>query len=153
MHPSYFDVNSMRVWWAVNVPKNCIGANCMKPELSDPSLLRTTSYVAGRWMAAAGSCLTVTNPATGGTVAEVSMVTRSETEAAISAAHEAMRGWRATPAKARAQVLRRWFDLMMAHQEDLAIIMTTEQGKALACLLYTSPSPRDATLSRMPSSA
>ena len=104
----------------------------MKPELSDPSLLRTTSYVAGRWMAAAGNSLTVTNPATGGTVAEVSMVNRSETEAAISAAHEAMIGWRAVPAKARAQVLRRWFDLMMAHQEDLAIIMTTEQGKALA---------------------
>ena len=104
----------------------------MKPELSDPSLLRTTSYVAGRWMAAAGNSLTVTNPATGAAVAEVSMVTRSETEAAISAAHEAMSGWRDVPAKARAQILRRWFDLMMAHQEDLAIIMTTEQGKALA---------------------
>ena len=83
-------------------------------------------------MAAAGSSLTVTNPATGATVAEVSMVNRSETEAAISAAHAAMIGWRAVPATARAQVLRHWFDLMMAHQEDLAIIMTTEQGKALA---------------------
>jgi succinate-semialdehyde dehydrogenase/glutarate-semialdehyde dehydrogenase len=57
---------------------------------------------------------------------------REETEAAISAAHDAMLLWREVPAKARGQILRRWFDLMMAHQEDLAIIMTTEQGKALA---------------------
>ena len=76
--------------------------------------------------------LAVTNPATGEIVAEVGTVDRSGTEEAIAAAHEAMMSWRAVPAKTRAQVLRRWFDLMMTHQEDLAIIMTTEQGKTLA---------------------
>jgi succinate-semialdehyde dehydrogenase/glutarate-semialdehyde dehydrogenase len=76
--------------------------------------------------------LAVTNPATGEVVAEVSTVDRAATENAISHAHEAMMVWRDVPAKQRAQVLRRWFDLMMAHQEDLAVIMTTEQGKTLA---------------------
>ena len=104
----------------------------MKPELSDPSLLKTSSYVAGRWVAGAGPRLAVTNPATGETVAEVSTVNRSGTEQAIAAAHDAMKSWSVVPAKVRAQVLRRWFDLMMAHQEDLAVIMTTEQGKTLA---------------------
>lgn len=104
----------------------------MKPELSDPSLLKTSSYVAGRWVAGAGPRLAVRNPATGETVAEVSTVNQSGTEEAIAAAHDAMTSWRKVPAKARAQVLRRWFDLMMAHQEDLALIMTTEQGKTLA---------------------
>ena len=104
----------------------------MKPELSDPSLLKTSSYVAGRWVAGAGPSLAVRNPATGETVAEVSTVNQSGTEEAIAAAHDAMTSWREVPAKARAQVLRRWFDLMMAHQEDLALIMTTEQGKTLA---------------------
>jgi succinate-semialdehyde dehydrogenase / glutarate-semialdehyde dehydrogenase len=104
----------------------------MKSELTDPGLLKTSSYVAGHWMVGAGPNLAVTNPATGDTVVEVSTVNRSGTEEAISAAHDAMMSWRAVPAKSRAQVLRRWFDLMMAHQEDLSVIMTTEQGKTLA---------------------
>ena len=104
----------------------------MTPELSDPSLLKTSSYVAGRWVASAGPRLAVTNPATEETLAEVSTVNRLGTEEAIAAAHDAMTRWREVPAKVRAQVLRRWFDLMMAHQEDLAVIMTTEQGKTLA---------------------
>ncbi|RZO80262.1 MAG: NAD-dependent succinate-semialdehyde dehydrogenase [Halieaceae bacterium] len=104
----------------------------MTPELSDPSLLKTSSYVAGRWVAGAGPRLAVRNPATEETVAEVSTVNRLGTEEAIAAAHDAMTSWREVPAKVRAQVLRRWFDLMMAHQEDLAVIMTTEQGKTLA---------------------
>ena len=104
----------------------------MKPQLSDPSLLKSASYVAGRWTTGAADKLAVTNPATGEVVAEVGTVDRSGTEEAIAAAHEAMMSWRAVPAKTRAQVLRRWFDLMMTHQEDLAIIMTTEQGKTLA---------------------
>ena len=104
----------------------------MKPQLSDPSLLKSASYVAGRWTTGAADKLAVTNPATGEVVAEVGTVDRSGTEEAIAVAHEAMMSWRAVPAKTRAQVLRRWFDLMMTHQEDLAIIMTTEQGKTLA---------------------
>ena len=104
----------------------------MKPQLSDPSLLKSASYVAGRWTTGAADKLAVTNPATGEVAAEVGTVDRSGTEEAIAAAHEAMMSWRAVPAKTRAQVLRRWFDLMMTHQEDLAVIMTTEQGKTLA---------------------
>lgn len=104
----------------------------MAINLRDPNLLRTASYVAGAWSERASGVLAVTNPATGEVVAEVSTVDRAVTEDAISQAHEAMMAWRDVPAKQRAQVLRRWFDLMMAHQEDLAVIMTTEQGKTLA---------------------
>jgi succinate-semialdehyde dehydrogenase/glutarate-semialdehyde dehydrogenase len=104
----------------------------MTMKLNDLGLLRSASYVAGAWQESGAGSLTVTNPATGGAIAEVLTAGREETEAAISAAHDAMLLWREVPAKARGQILRRWFDLMMAHQEDLAIIMTTEQGKALA---------------------
>ena len=104
----------------------------MTIELSDPSLLKTSPYIGGQWIADSSQCLSVMNPATGELVAEVGTSDRAGTERAILAAEEAMASWRLLPAKARAQVLRRWFDLMMAHQEDLAIIMTTEQGKALA---------------------
>ena len=104
----------------------------MAINLRDSNLLRTASYVAGAWSEKASGVLAVTNPATGEVVAEVSTVDRTATEDAISHAHEAMMAWRDVPAKQRAQVLRRWFDLMMAHQEDLAVIMTTEQGKTLA---------------------
>ena len=101
-------------------------------KLNDLGLLRSASYVAGAWQETGSRSLTVTNPATGEAIAEVLTAGREETEAAISAAHDAMLLWREVPAKARGQILRRWFDLMMAHQEDLAIIMTTEQGKSLA---------------------
>ena len=101
-------------------------------KLNDLGLLRSASYVAGAWQETGSRSLTVTNPATGEAIAEVLTAGREETEAAISAAHDAMLLWREVPAKARGQILRRWFDLMMAHQEDLAIIMTTGQGKSLA---------------------
>ena len=101
-------------------------------KLHDKGLLRNASYIAGVWQEAGAGSLKVTNPATGESIAEVVTAGREQTEAAIAAAHDAMQSWQEVPAKARAQVLRRWFDLMMSHQEDLAIIMTTEQGKALA---------------------
>ena len=101
-------------------------------KLHDMRLLRNASYIAGAWQETGAGSLTVANPATGESIAEVVTAGRAQTEVAIAAAHDAMKSWREVPAKARAQVLRRWFDLMMAHQEDLAIIMTTEQGKALA---------------------
>jgi succinate-semialdehyde dehydrogenase/glutarate-semialdehyde dehydrogenase len=101
-------------------------------KLHDMSLLRNASYIAGAWQETGAGSLAVTNPATGESIAEVVTAGREQTEVAIAAAHDAMQSWQEVPAKARAQVLRRWFDLMMAHQEDLAIIMTTEQGKALA---------------------
>ncbi|MDG2037021.1 MAG: NAD-dependent succinate-semialdehyde dehydrogenase [Luminiphilus sp.] len=100
--------------------------------LSDSELLRKGSYIAGAWREQGAGVLAVANPANGNVIAEVATVDRAGTEAAIAAAHDAMTSWREVPAKVRAQVLRRWFDLMMAHQEDLAVIMTTEQGKTLA---------------------
>ena len=104
----------------------------MAMKLSDPTLLRTACYIDGQWHAAGTGTLAVSNPATGQTIAEVNTVGRAGAEAAIAAAHQAMSSWRNLSAKSRAQVLRRWFDLIMAHQEDLAVIMTTEQGKPLA---------------------
>jgi len=104
----------------------------MAIKLSDSGLMRTSCYIDGQWQADTAGMLPVINPATGETVAEVATVDRSGTEAAIAAAHRAMPAWQNLSAKARAQVLRRWFDLIMAHQEDLAVIMTTEQGKTLA---------------------
>ena len=100
--------------------------------LSDSELLRKGSYIAGAWREQGAGVLAVINPANGNVIAEVATVDREGTEAAIAAAHDAMTSWREVPAKVRAQVLRRWFDLMMAHQEDLAVMMTTEQGKTLA---------------------
>ena len=101
-------------------------------KLHDIGLLRNASYIAGMWQEAGAGSLTVTNPATGEAITDVVTVGREQTESAIVAAYDAMQAWQEVPAKARAQVLRRWFDLMMAHQEDLAIIMTSEQGKVLA---------------------
>jgi succinate-semialdehyde dehydrogenase/glutarate-semialdehyde dehydrogenase len=101
--------------------------------LQDPSLLRSQAYIDGAWVDAdSGETFAVTNPATGELVAEVARVGAAETARAIAAADRAMQDWKKQPAKARAGILRRWFDLMMANQEDLAIIMTAEQGKVLA---------------------
>ncbi|MEH2512527.1 succinate-semialdehyde dehydrogenase/glutarate-semialdehyde dehydrogenase [Nitrobacteraceae bacterium AZCC 1564] len=103
------------------------------PELKDPSLLRSACFVDGAWVGAdSGATLTVTNPATGGALMAVPNMGAAETRRAIAAADEALPSWRAKTAKERAAILRKWFDLMMANQEDLAIIMTAEQGKPLA---------------------
>jgi succinate-semialdehyde dehydrogenase/glutarate-semialdehyde dehydrogenase len=102
-------------------------------ELDDPTLLRTRALVDGTWVDSDhGATLAVVNPATASTVAIVASVGASETRRAIEAAEAAMPAWSALPAKERASVLRRWFELMLAHQEDLARIMTAEQGKPLA---------------------
>ncbi|WP_431017082.1 NADP-dependent succinate-semialdehyde dehydrogenase [Bradyrhizobium pachyrhizi] len=102
------------------------------PELKDPSLLRSTCLVDGAWVGADnGATLTVTNPANGIILTTVPNMGATETRRAIAAADEAWPSWRAKTAKERAAILRRWFDLMMANQEDLAIIMTAEQGKPL----------------------
>jgi len=101
--------------------------------LQDPSLLRSQAYIDGAWVDAdSNETFPVTNPATGELIVEVARVGAAETARAIAAAERAMQDWKEQPAKARAQVLRRWFDLLMANQEDLAIIMTAEQGKVLA---------------------
>lgn len=101
--------------------------------MNDATLLKTRAYINGEWVDADdGATLAVINPATGNVLTEVAKVGALETRRAIEAAEAALPSWRALPAKARAQALRRWFDLMMANQEDLAIIMTAEQGKTLA---------------------
>lgn len=105
----------------------------MKLSLDDPSLLQTGALVDGAWIDADdGARLPVLNPANGETVAEVARVGAGETRRAIEAADRAMTAWRREPAKARARILRQWYDLLMANQEDLARIMTAEQGKVLA---------------------
>ena len=105
----------------------------MTLDLADPLLLKTQAYIDGQWVDA-DSCasLPVRNPATGEVIAEVAKVSAAETRRAIEAASAAMQQWKFETAKVRAQVMRRWFDLMMQHREDLAIIMTAEQGKVLA---------------------
>jgi len=102
-------------------------------ELKDPTLLRTQCLIDGAWLGADdGRTLEVTNPAIGAIVAAVPHAGAAETRRAIVAAERAMVGWKALTAEERGRVLRRWFDLMIANQEDLARIMTSEQGKPLA---------------------
>jgi succinate-semialdehyde dehydrogenase/glutarate-semialdehyde dehydrogenase len=101
--------------------------------LKDPSLLRDAAFVAGEWVGAdGGGRIEVSNPADGSFLAAVPEMGAAETRRAIEAAERAYPAWRARTAKERAKVLRAWFDLMMANQEDLARIMTAEQGKPLA---------------------
>lgn len=99
--------------------------------LSYPNLLRADAFVAGRWTGSEER-FPVTNPANGTVIADVADMSVAETRAAIEQASAAMPAWAATTAKARGAILRRWFELMMAHQEDLAILMTAEQGKPIA---------------------
>jgi succinate-semialdehyde dehydrogenase/glutarate-semialdehyde dehydrogenase len=102
-------------------------------QLRRPDLLRQQAYVAGHWCDADhGARAPVSNPATGAMLARVPLLGAAETRRAISAARDAQKLWAAKTAKERAVVLRRWFDLMMAHQDDLARILTAEQGKPLA---------------------
>jgi succinate-semialdehyde dehydrogenase / glutarate-semialdehyde dehydrogenase len=102
-------------------------------DLKDPSLLKTKAFIAGSWHDADnGASFEVRNPATGGVLATVPEMGAAETRRAIEAANEAWAAWRAQPAKARAAVLRKWHDLMLANADDLAAIMTAEQGKPLA---------------------
>jgi len=101
--------------------------------LSDPTLLRQACYLEGTWCAAdSGAVLSVTNPANGEQLGTIPKMGTMETRRAVEAAGAALPAWRAKTAKERAVILRRWFELMMANQEDLAIIMTAEQGKPLA---------------------
>jgi succinate-semialdehyde dehydrogenase/glutarate-semialdehyde dehydrogenase len=101
--------------------------------LADKDLLRTGAYINGSWVTADNAeTLDVTNPATGEVLASVASCGTAETRRAIGAAQAAQIKWRDTPIKARSAILRRWFDLMMAAQEDLAQILTAEMGKPLA---------------------
>ncbi|WP_317205108.1 aldehyde dehydrogenase family protein, partial [Janthinobacterium sp.] len=101
--------------------------------LNDPSLLRQQCYIGGEWLNADnGERTEVKNPATGETMGSIPTMGAAETRRAIDAAARAFPAWAAKTAKERAIILRRWFDLLMANQEDLAVLMTAEQGKPLA---------------------
>jgi len=102
-------------------------------KLQDATLLRDKAYIDGEWTGAeGGSTFAVTDPADGSEIVSVPAMGAAETRRAIEAAERAWPSWRAKTAKERAALLRAWFDLIMANQEDLAVLMTKEQGKPLA---------------------
>lgn len=101
--------------------------------LKDPSLLRQQSFIDGQWADAdGGQRLDVVNPATGEVIASVAHCGEAEALRAVEAAERALHDWRETTAAERSRILRRWFDLMLAHRDDLAVLLTAEQGKPLA---------------------
>ncbi|MDR1228010.1 MAG: NAD-dependent succinate-semialdehyde dehydrogenase [Azoarcus sp.] len=101
-------------------------------QLNDPELLKTKAHINGKWLdAKSGATFPVIDPATGATIASVPDMAAEETRSAIEAASEAMISWRRCAAQERARILRKWFDLIVAATDDLALIMTTEQGKPL----------------------
>jgi succinate-semialdehyde dehydrogenase/glutarate-semialdehyde dehydrogenase len=106
----------------------------MSIQLNHPPLLKQgAAWLGGQWLGAdSGASIAVRNPATGETIAQVPLMGRAETERAIAAAAVAQKQWRALTAKERSARLKKWFALMMQHQEDLARILTAEQGKPLA---------------------
>lgn len=102
-------------------------------KLNNPELLRTQSYIDGKWVDAPdGAEFAVDNPATGSNIAHVSNLGAKQAEQAIAVASRAFPAWRARTAKERSNILRKWFDLIIANTDDLARIMTLEQGKPFA---------------------
>ena len=101
--------------------------------LQDPALLRPDAFVNGSWLTAdSGERFEVCNPATGVVLAQVPRMGAAETQRAVDAAQAALPAWRAKTAAERGKLLRKWYELMLAHQNDLAAILTAEQGKPLA---------------------
>ncbi|MFI4891308.1 MAG: NADP-dependent succinate-semialdehyde dehydrogenase [Steroidobacterales bacterium] len=102
-------------------------------QLQDPKLLRESCYINGEWVSAdSAATLPVRNPATGAQIGVIPNMGTAETRRAIEAASRALPAWAARTAKERSNLLRRWFELMLVHQQDLAVLMTAEQGKPLA---------------------
>jgi len=99
--------------------------------LKDPTLLKTDGLINGQWVRG-GARFDVHDPATGLKLADVANLGPADAEAAIAAADQAWPAWRAKTAKERAGILRKWYDLLMANQEDLGRILTAEQGKPFA---------------------
>ncbi|MBI6628660.1 NAD-dependent succinate-semialdehyde dehydrogenase [Pontibaca salina] len=100
--------------------------------LDDPDLLATSAYIDGQWVDGDNGRFDVTNPARGDVIAQVADLSRAQVANAIAQAETAQKEWARWTGKERAAVLRKWFDLMMLHQEDLATILTAEQGKPLS---------------------
>ncbi|MFP4904911.1 aldehyde dehydrogenase family protein, partial [Paraburkholderia sp. BR14261] len=105
----------------------------LKTLLKDAALLRHQAYIDGQWCKAdSGASFDVFDPATGASLGSVPLMGEAETTRAIEAANAAWPAWRVRTAKERAAVMRRWYDLMIEHADDLALILTAEQGKPLA---------------------
>ena len=105
----------------------------MALHLKDTALLRGQGYIDGQWVGAdSGAVFGVTDPASGARLAEVADKGATETRRAIEAAERALPAWRGKTAKERAATMRRWFELILANADDLALLMTSEQGKPLA---------------------
>lgn len=105
----------------------------MQVELTQASLLKSHSYINGEWVAAqSGNTFAITNPSNGQHLIDVADLGADETNAAVEAANKALKGWQALTAKERATLLRRWNQLILDNQDDLAKLMTLEQGKPLA---------------------
>ena len=101
--------------------------------LKDPSLLATKAYIGGEWVDGdGGATFDVTNPARGDVIAQVADLSRAQVAGAIAQAEAAQKEWAKKTGKERANILRKWYDLMMENQDDLGIILTAEQGKPLA---------------------
>ncbi|WP_346296207.1 NAD-dependent succinate-semialdehyde dehydrogenase [Rhodopseudomonas sp. P1] len=105
-------------------------ATSLRDRLKDPSLLREQCYIGGAWSGT--STIAVTNPANGQTIAKVPHLGAAEATQAVEAAAQAFPAWAKLTAKHRSNILRKWFELILANREDLALILTTEQGKPLA---------------------
>ena len=105
----------------------------LEQKLKDPSLLRSAGFIDGQWIQAPnGNTFEVLNPSTGEVIAKVADLGAQETKQAIAAAEVAYDHWKTIPAKQRSSILRRWYELVLENQEDLALIMTSEQGKVMS---------------------
>ncbi|PCJ27551.1 MAG: succinate-semialdehyde dehydrogenase (NADP(+)) [SAR86 cluster bacterium] len=99
--------------------------------LQDPTLFRTENYIDGKWIAGSAGHIIVTNPANGDVIAKTTNSNAADATVAVEAAAVAFKSWSRTPAKERAKVMRKWYELILENTEDLARLMTTEQGKPL----------------------
>ncbi|MGO2234539.1 MAG: NAD-dependent succinate-semialdehyde dehydrogenase [Marinomonas sp.] len=105
----------------------------LEQKLKDPSLLISAGFIDGQWIQAPnGNTFEVLNPSTGEVIAKVANLGAQETKQAIAAAEVAYDHWKTIPAKQRSSILRRWYELVLENQEDLALIMTSEQGKVMS---------------------
>ncbi|CAJ0816021.1 Succinate-semialdehyde dehydrogenase [NADP(+)] GabD [Ralstonia wenshanensis] len=104
----------------------------MSLSLDRADLIRSANYISGEWRTATGPLLDVTDPATGHLITRVPDSGAEEARTALDAAHAAFPAWRKVPAKQRAQIIKRWNDLVLAHQDDLGKLISLEQGKPLA---------------------
>ena len=104
-----------------------------RDEIADKALVRSFSYVGGKWVGASDNAtLPVHDPATGDLVGEVASLTAGDSAGTVDTAQAAFVDWSQTLPQERSHILRRWFDLMIAHREDLARIMVLEQGKPIS---------------------